>query len=181
MRYVQPSRTVRWRRGDAGTVRSQLAVALSSAIMKPPLLLRDLDLGREFNPLVFQVDPAMVDAYCAAVGETNPIFLEDTAAQAAGFASRVAPPGLAGIFGRQAYLGDYSMPPGGVLAGQSITFHGHALVGETLDVRAKVVARDERKGRQRVVLESIARRPSGQPIATVRIVALWPTEPAPQD
>ncbi len=147
--------------------------------MKPPLLLRDLDLGREFNPLAFPITGALVDAFCAAVGETNPIFLDAAAARAAGFPGRVAPPGLAGIFGRQAYLRDYSMPPGGVLAGQSIDFHGPALVGDTLDVRAKVVARDERKGRPRVVLESIARRPDGQAVATVRVVALWPTDPSP--
>ncbi len=147
--------------------------------MKPPLLLRDLDLGREFNPLAFAITPALADSYCAAVGETDPIFLEDAAARAAGFECRVAPPGLAGIFGRQAYLRDYSMPPGGVLAGQSIEFHNPALVGDTLDVRAKVVLRDERKGRPRVVIESIARRPDGRAVATVQVVALWPTDPVP--
>ena len=101
--------------------------------MKPPLLLRDLDLGREFTPLAFPITDALVDAFCEATGETNPLFVDADAARAGGFVGRVAPPGLAGIFGRQAYLRDYVMPPGGVLAGQSIDFHGPAFVGDTLD------------------------------------------------
>lgn len=148
--------------------------------MKPPLLLRDLDLGREFNPLTFPITGALVDAFCDATGETNPLFLDAGAARAAGFAARVAPPGLAGIFGRQAYLRDYAMPPGGVLAGQSIDFHGPAFVGDTLEVRAKVVARDEHKGRPRVTIQSVARRPGGEAVATVRVVALWPLDPVPE-
>lgn len=147
--------------------------------MKPPLLLRDLDLGREFNPLAFPITDALVSAFCKATGETNPLFFDVDAARTAGFAGRVAPPGLAGIFGRQAYLRDYAMPPGGVLAGQSIDLHGPAFVGDTLDVRAKVVARDEQKGRPRVTIQSVARRPGGEKVATVRVVALWPLDPVP--
>jgi acyl dehydratase len=148
--------------------------------MKPHLLLRDLDLGREFNPLAFPITDALVHAFCQATGEANPLFFDADAARAAGFDRRVAPPGLAGIFGRQAYLRDYAMPPGGVLAGQSIDFHGPAFVGDTLDVRAKVVTRDEQKGRPRVTIQSVARRPGGEEVATVRVVALWPLDPVPE-
>lgn len=148
--------------------------------MKPPLLVRDLDLGHEFNPLTFPITDALVDAFCTATGETNPLFVDADAAKSQGFIGRVAPPGLAGIFGRQAYLRDYAMPPGGVLAGQSIDFHGPAFVGDTLEVRATVVARDEQKGRPRVTIQSVARRHGGEEVATVRVVALWPLDPIPE-
>lgn len=147
--------------------------------MKPPLLLKDIHVGRKFAPLKFPLTRELVIAYCEAVGETNPLFRDPDAARSAGFAGCVAPPGLAGIFGRQAYLAEYSMPPGGVLAGQTIEFHAPALVGETLTVEAKVAAIEERKGRSRVTMQSLARRPSGEAVATVSVVAIWPPDPEP--
>ena len=145
--------------------------------MKPPLLLRELHIGRHFRPLVFSITPELVDAYCNAVGDANPLFTDPWAAKSAGYPDCVAPPGIAGIFGRQAYLRDYSMPPGGVLGGQTIVFHAPAFVGETLEVIASVVGMEERKGRFRVTIESIARRPNGRAVATVQVVAIWPPDP----
>jgi acyl dehydratase len=145
--------------------------------VKPPLLLRDIFVGRDFNPLFFRITRDLVEKFCDAVGEKNPIFRDAKAAAAAGYPACVAPPGLAGVFGRQAYLLDYSMPPGGVLAEQTIEFHGPALVGDILEVKASVVEIEERKGRHRVTIQSNARHPEGQPVATVRVVAIWPPDP----
>lgn len=147
--------------------------------MKPPLLLRDLHVGRDFNPLPFAITRDLVEKFCNSVEETNPIFRDAKAAAAAGYPACVAPPGLAGVFGRQAYLRDYSMPPGGVLAGQTIEFHEPAFVGETLEVKASVVGIEERKGRHRVTIRSKAHRPNGQLVATVSVVAIWPPDAAP--
>jgi acyl dehydratase len=146
--------------------------------MKPPLLLADLPLGRAFAPLSFPVTAALVDAYCTALGDPDPIFLDDDAARRAGHPTRLAPPGLAGIYGRQAYLRDHSMPPGGVLAAQSMAFHAPAYVGDTLEVVARVVERSQRKGRDVVTIESTASRRGGERVTTVRVVALWPASPA---
>jgi len=145
--------------------------------VKPPLLLRDLRVGRTFRTLEFSVTPELVDAFCNAVGDENPLFRSVEAARSAGYPTCVAPPGLAGIFGRQAYLGDYSMPAGGVLAGQTIEFHSPGFVGDQFRVDARVVDLLEKKGRPRVTIESTARRAAGEIVAVVRIVAMWPSDP----
>jgi len=146
--------------------------------MKPPLLLRELDEGRIFTPLEFPVTAELVNQFCKAVGDENPLYLSDDAARAAGYPSAVAPPSLANIFGRQAYLRDYSMPPGGLLAGQSITYHGPGFVGDIYTVKAQVTSRSERKGRPVVVIQSTAYRPNGDPVATVQVTAVWPLDAA---
>ena len=145
--------------------------------MKPPLLLRDLHVGRTFRTLPFLVTPELVDAFCKAVGDENPLFRNAEAAKAAGYPRCVAPPGLAGIFGRQAYLGDYSMPGGGVLAGQTIEFHSPGFVGDQYLVNSTVVDLVEKNGKPRVTFESVARRAEGKIVAVVRVVAMWPADP----
>jgi len=145
--------------------------------MKPPLLLRDLYAGRAFRTLAFAVTPELVENFCNCVEDGNPLFRDIKAAQAAGYQGCVAPPGLAGIFGRQAYLGDYSMPPGGVLAGQTIELHAPGFVGEEFRVDCTVVNLEQKKGRHRVTFESTARRPNGEVVALVRVVVMWPPDP----
>lgn len=85
------------------------------------------------------------------------------------------PPGYAAVFGRLGYLKRHRMPGGGVLLGQEIQWVRPAVVGEPLAVRSVVErAEEDERGRRKVVFVTTARQ-YGEPVATVRITAGWPT------
>lgn len=141
----------------------------------PELIYDDLVLGRRFPEFRYEITPALVQAFVAATGDDNPIYTDADAARALGLDSPVAPPGLAGIWGRQAYLQGYRMPPGGILAGQDMVFSQPVPVGDTLHIQAEVTRRWERKGRRFVTIESTARAArSEETCGIVRVTAIWP-------
>ena len=140
----------------------------------PELVYDDLDVGRRFPELCYEITSELVAAFVAATGDDHPAYSDGAAAGALGLDSPVAPPALAGIWGRQAYLQGRRMPPGGILAGQDMVFRHPVAVGERLRVQAEVTRRWERKGRRFVTIESTARTSSGQVCGIVRVTAIWP-------
>lgn len=129
----------------------------------PLLLYKDLEVGRTFRPLKFTVSAELVAEYVAIVGVDNSLY------------ERVAPPGLWGVWGRQAYLQDHEMPGGGVLAGEDLVFVRPLEIGRSLEVVAEVTDLYERKGRPNVLLEITARDEDGEVAGIVRITAVWPS------
>jgi acyl dehydratase len=49
-------------------------------------------IGKRWPAASFEVDPARIDQFASAVGETNPVYHDPEAARAAGFRDQVAPP-----------------------------------------------------------------------------------------
>ena len=143
-------------------------------IQKPELLLKDLELGREFSPFEFKITKEMVKDFMDTTGDYNPFYYDEQAAKAAGFAGPIAPPALANIFGRQAYLQDYIMPGGGILARQDLEFFFPARVGETLTIVAQVIERYVKREKNYVTIQSIARNEEERVVAIVRVNAIWP-------
>lgn len=145
-----------------------------AAEAKPELLYKDLPVGREFRPMRFAITESLVDRYAEVMGEQRPLYVDDEAARSAGFAGRLAPVGLHGVWGREAYLQDHRMPGGGVLAGEDVVYVRPVLVGDELLVQARVVDRYEKRERGRVLFETRAHDPSGELRGIVRITAIWP-------
>jgi acyl dehydratase len=142
---------------------------------KPELLYDDLALGRRFAEFRYEITPELVQAFVAATGDGNPVYTDGQAAASLGLDAPVAPPGLAGIWGRQAYLEEHRMPPGGILAGQDMVFSRPVAVGDTLRIQAEVTRRWERKGRRFVTITSTAcAASSGEVCGVVRVTAIWP-------
>jgi hypothetical protein len=129
----------------------------------PLLLYEDLEVGRTFRPLEFDVTRELVDEYVGIVGDDNPLY------------ENFAPPGLWGVWGRRAYLQDHEMPGGGVLAGEELVFVRPLEVGSSLTVVGEVTDLYERKGRPVVLLEMTARDEDGEVAGIVRITAIWPS------
>ena len=141
----------------------------------PELVYDELVLGRRFATFRYALTPELVRAFVAATGDDNPVYTDAEAAGALGLDSPAAPPGLAGIWGRQAYLQEHRMPPGGILAGQDMVFSRPVAVGDTLHIQAEVTRRWERKGRRFVTITSTARAASsGEVCGIVRVTAIWP-------
>ena len=55
-------------------------------------------VGKTYEPVVYAVGREKIKEYAHAVGETNPVHLDVTAARAAGYADVVAPPMFAVVY-----------------------------------------------------------------------------------
>ncbi len=142
---------------------------------KPELVFADLPVGRVFRPLEYAVTKDLVQDFMEVVGDRHPLYWDEKLTQQAPPRSLMAPPGLAAIYARLAYLQDYRMPSGGVLAKQEFEFHHPIGIGDTLLVKAKVTESylDE-KGRKRVAFQIEAENQKGKRISTIRLNVYWP-------
>lgn len=136
-----------------------------SRSVKPTLLYEDLTPGRKFAPLVFPLDRKLVDRYQRLIEGTEERYTGPNS---------LAPLGLATVWARKSYLEEYSMPPGGVLLGQTITSLAPTQVGEVLYVQAEVVSREERDGKRNASIRAVAVLSDGRPCVEVLIAARWP-------
>jgi len=142
---------------------------------KPELVYADLQLGKEFEPFYFSVDPDTVDRFLEAIEEgENPIYRNIEVAEEWGYDRPLAPHSLAAIYARSSYLKDYTMPGGGILARQEFQFFRPVFIGDELVCRAKVVDRFLKKDRKYVVIEINTGNQNEQQVSLVRIEAIWP-------
>jgi acyl dehydratase len=101
-------------------------------------------LGHQLPPSVLPIERTRVRFFAKAIGETNPIHLEEAAARAAGYPDIVAPPTF--LFAAEmesraidALLDDLGVPIAKLLHGeQGFTFHRQVCVGDTVTVRSRV-------------------------------------------
>jgi len=140
---------------------------------KPELVFEDLQEGRIFRPMVFEVNRERVDDYMETVGDHHPLYWDHSITKPLG--GPIAPPGLAAVFARLSYLQDNTMPSGGILAKQEFEFQAPAQVGDTLTVEARVFESYlDKKGRRRVNFLIQARNQHGKEICLIRLYAIWP-------
>ncbi len=140
---------------------------------KPELVFSDLEAGRGFRPLYFDLTPERVEEFMATVGDRHPCYWDENEAEAVG--GLLAPPGLAAVFARLSYLQDHTMPSGGVLAKQEFEFPAPMRVGDRLTVQASVFeSYVDEKGRLRVNFLIEAADGNGVVVCRVRLYAIWP-------
>ncbi len=108
--------------------------------------------GWEFPIIEVDVDRWRLCAFARAIGETNPVYLDTAAAQAAGFRDIPAPPTF--LFGLSYDLPDQTMhlkvlgaDLKGILHGeQSFRYHESICAGDRLIIRSKIVDLYAKKG-----------------------------------
>ena len=145
---------------------------MTDATEKPPLVYDELEVGREFRPLVVTADAELVQRYLSTLSVDNALYRTARGEDMAD--APCVPPGLWGVWGRAAYLVDNTMPPGGVLAGEDLEYDAPLAVGQQVTIRARVADRYVRKERPNVVFESVITDAAGTRCGAVRILAIWP-------
>ena len=91
-------------------------------------------LGKEHKAGPFQVTRELIDKFCAALGETNPLYLDEDAARRAGYETVLAPTALCTLFVHQVVLPDIKLTFGRrrVHAGQVLETLGPIQAGDSL-------------------------------------------------
>lgn len=98
-------------------------------------------IGTELEPVAITVDAARLRFFAKAIGETNPVYIDTDAAQAAGHPDLPVPPTF--LFSIEldspdpfAWMSDLGVDLRFVLHGEQIfTYHSTAHAGDTLTAR----------------------------------------------
>ena len=124
-------------------------------------------IGRESEPILHEVEKGAVRRFVDALGDPNPIYVDEEAARAAGYRALVAPPTFPAVlamnerFRHSLDLGTRSLLHGE----QQIEYGRPILAGDRLTVVSRVADVQERAGSSGpmdiLVLEDEGRDPQG--------------------
>jgi acyl dehydratase len=124
-------------------------------------------VGRESEPWTVEVERGMIQRFAEALGDPNPIYVDEAAARAAGHAALVAPPTFpAALAVNERFRHSLDLGTRLVLHGEQQIEYGRAVVaGDRLTIRSRVAEVLERPGSSGpmdvLVIEDEARDPQG--------------------
>ncbi len=131
-------------------------------------------IGRESEPVVHDVEKGALRRFAEALGDPNPIYVDEEAARAAGYASLVAPPTYPVVltvnerFRHSLDLGTRSF----LHSEQQIEYGRPIVAGDRITVKTRVADVQERAGASGpmdiLVLEDEGRDPQGAVVFRTR-------------
>jgi len=110
-------------------------------------------VGRAFTPVTARVEPGRLRFFLDTIGETNPLYREESAARAAGYAAAAVPPTY--LFCLEMmdaaepfeFLTALDIDLARVLHGeQRFDYHAPVVVGDTVTFKPRVTSVTEKKG-----------------------------------
>ena len=133
-------------------------------------------VGRAFAPVTARVEPGRLRFFLDAIGETNPLYRDEKAAQAAGYAAVAVPPTY--LFCLEMmdatepfeFLTALDIDLARVLHGeQRFDYHAPVAVGDTVTFKACVTGVTEKKGGAMtlIVIETEVTNQSGVHVADI--------------
>ena len=138
-------------------------------------------IGHELTPSVMTIDRSRLQFFARAIGETDPVYTDVAAAQAAGYADLPVPPTF--LFGAELDSGasdrlvaDLGIPFANLLHGeQRFTYHHPACAGDTVTVRSRITDVYDKKGGalEFVVKSSNATNQAGVLLAEMKTVLVY--------
>lgn len=129
-------------------------------------------VGKSYPPVIYAVGREKIREYAAAVGETNPLYLDLDAARAAGYADLVAPPMFAVVYSAPAVTVAMLDPELGVdfarvvHGAQELAWGPLVVAGDEITTTATVKDVSERGGMRFYVFEATSDNQRGETICT---------------
>jgi len=105
-------------------------------------------IGRESEPVVHDVEKGAIRRFAEALGDPNPIYVEEDAARAAGHPALVAPPTFPAVLtGNERFRHSLDLGTRSLLHGEQQFEYGRPIVaGDRISVKTRVADVQERAG-----------------------------------
>ena len=117
------------------------------------------NIGRRFQvdePI--EVTTEKIAAFCAAMGDNNPLYLDPVAAKAGPYGGIIAPPAYAASFRRAEPAEQVSLfPRGGLMAGIDIELVTPMRPGDSITIATEVKETYEKTGRSGTMMFTVIR------------------------
>ncbi len=131
-------------------------------------------IGRESDPVVHDVEKGAIRRFAEALGDPNPVYVEEDAARAAGYPSLVAPPTFPAVLAvNDRFRHSLDLGTRSFLHSEQQVEYGRAIVaGDRITVKTRVADVQERAGASGpmdiLVLEDEGRDPQGAVVFRTR-------------
>ncbi|HEY6002572.1 MAG TPA: MaoC family dehydratase N-terminal domain-containing protein [Anaeromyxobacter sp.] len=135
-------------------------------------------IGRESEPVVHEVEKGAIRRFAEALGDPNPIYVDEVAARAAGYPSLVAPPTFpVALTTNDRFRHSLDLGTRSILHGeQQFEFTRPVVAGDRITVRSKVADVQERAGASGpmdvIVLEDEGRDDKGELVFRTRAMLI---------
>jgi acyl dehydratase len=105
-------------------------------------------IGRESEPIVHEVEKGAIRRFAEALGDPNPIYVDEAAARAAGYPALAAPPTFpVALTANERFRHSLDLGTRSILHGeQQFEYVRPVLAGDRITVRSKVADVQERAG-----------------------------------
>ncbi len=105
-------------------------------------------IGRESEPVVHEVEKGAIRRFAEALGDPNPVYVEEAAARAAGYPALVAPPTFpVALTSNERFRHSLDLGTRSILhSEQQFEYVRPILAGDRITVRSKVADVQERAG-----------------------------------
>lgn len=135
-------------------------------------------IGHVYPPRTIEVEKGRLHFFAKTIGETNPVYTDEAAAQASGYRSLPAPPTFTGCLETELYdavewLGEMGIDIGRILHGeQSFTYYAPVCAGDTLAFQARISDIYDKKGGalEFIVKDTTVKNQRGELVAEQRAV-----------
>ena len=139
---------------------------------RQPLYWKDMEIGQVFEPFAFAITEEVAQEVREITGARDQLGDPD---QSSSMPGNIVPQAISMIFGRLSYLGEkYRPAPGGILLGISFWFIKPAQIGDIITSRAKVIAKEERKGKKYFALRCESVNQHGEMISIMEQEGILP-------
>ncbi len=135
-------------------------------------------IGRESEPVLHEVEKGAIRRFAEALGDPNPIYVDEVAARAAGFPALVAPPTFpVSLTTNERFRHSLDLGTRSVLHGeQQFEYTRPVVAGERITVKSKVNDVQERAGASGpmdvIVLEDEGRDEKGELVFRTRAMLI---------
>ncbi len=135
-------------------------------------------IGRESEPVVHEVEKGAIRRFAEALGDPNPIYVDEVAARAAGFAALVAPPTFpVTLTTNERFRHSLDLGTRSILHGeQQFEYARPVLAGDRITVRSRVADVQERAGASGpmdvIVIEDEGRDEKGELVFKTRAMLI---------
>lgn len=125
--------------------------------------------GEPRKTLPYRLTQEAIALYCRAVGETNPLYLDEAAAKAGPYGGLIAPPSIHILLMFACTpADDWMRSPGTVNAGQSWSYNIPARPGDTITLQARALDKFIKRERLFVVHDNVFFNQNGDVICSGR-------------
>jgi acyl dehydratase len=135
-------------------------------------------IGRESEPVLHEVEKGAIRRFAEALGDPNPIYVDEVAARGAGFPSLVAPPTFpVTLTSNERFRHSLDLGTRSILQGeQQFEYARPVLAGDRITVRSRVADVQERAGASGpmdvIVIEDEGRDDKGELVFKTRAMLI---------
>ncbi len=135
-------------------------------------------IGRESEPVLHEVEKGAIRHFAEALGDPNPIYVDEAAARAAGFPALVAPPTFPVVLAsNERFRHSLDLGTRSILHGeQQFEYVRPVVAGDRITVRSKVADVQERAGASGpmdvIVIEDEGRDEKGELVFRTRAMLI---------